>query len=173
MESSPYPADHLRVSAPKTSAAGVPAVANALRYAVSQAGVRRSALTLLDLNQREGIDRPGCAWPEPAQRHRNEYCENGARHVADEATTRRVTRSFFAEQSISGIATGAVVDLVSVRPDRSVRRAERFTVVSYPAARGSAAAYYPETNVLVPLDSVADISNTPTSKSVVIRLEPR
>ena len=40
-----------------------------------------------------------------------------------------------------------------------------------PTTPGSAAAYYPETNVLVPLDSVADISNTPTSKGVVVRLE--
>ena len=52
------------------------------------------------------------------------------------------------------------------------RRAERFRVVAYPTARGCAAAYYPETNALVPLDSTADVSNTPTSKSVVIRLEP-
>ena len=37
----------------------------------------------------------------------------------------------------------------------------------YPTARGCAAAYYPETNVLVPLDSTADTSNTPASKSVV------
>jgi hypothetical protein len=44
--------------------------------------------------------------------------------------------------------------------------------VAYPAAPGSAAAYYPETNVLVPLDSVADISQTPTSKGIVVRLEP-
>jgi hypothetical protein len=45
-------------------------------------------------------------------------------------------------------------------------------VVHYPTTRGCAAAYYPETNVLVPLDSTADTSNTPTSKSVVIRFEP-
>ena len=63
------------------------------------------------------------------------------------------------------------VDLVSVWRDGVERRAEGFRVVAYPAARGSAAAYYPETNVLVPLDSVADTSNTPTSKGVVIRLE--
>ncbi|CAM5640481.1 hypothetical protein GCM10010345_80280 [Streptomyces canarius] len=43
-------------------------------------------------------------------------------------------------------------------------RAPGFRLVAYPAASGSAAAFYPETNVLVPLDSVADISDTPTSK---------
>jgi hypothetical protein len=45
--------------------------------------------------------------------------------------------------------------------------------VSYPTARGCCAAYFPETNVLVPLGSTADVSNTPTSKSIVVRLEPR
>jgi hypothetical protein len=44
-------------------------------------------------------------------------------------------------------------------------------VVEYPMSPGSAAAYFPEANVLVPLDSTAAVSNTPTSKSVVIRLE--
>jgi hypothetical protein len=44
--------------------------------------------------------------------------------------------------------------------------------VSYPTARGCAASYFPETNVLVPLDSTAQVSNTPTSKSVVVRLVP-
>ena len=46
-------------------------------------------------------------------------------------------------------------------------------MVPYPTARGCAAAYFPETNVLVPLDSVAKVSNTPVSKSVVVRLESR
>jgi anaerobic selenocysteine-containing dehydrogenase len=66
-----------------------------------------------------------------------------------------------------------MVDLVGEFADGVERRAENFRLVSYDTAKGCAAAYYPETNVLVPLDSVADISNTPTSKSVVIRLEPR
>lgn len=66
---------------------------------------------------------------------------------------------------------GSLVDLVSIWSDGSERRAEAFRVVGYSTPAGSAAAYYPETNVLVPLDSVADISNTPTSKSVIVRLE--
>ena len=71
-----------------------------------------------------------------------------------------------------GLADGDIVDLVSVWTDGSSRRAPAFRVVSYPTARGCAAAYFPETNVLVPLDSTADVSNTPTSKSVIVRLEP-
>jgi anaerobic selenocysteine-containing dehydrogenase len=71
-----------------------------------------------------------------------------------------------------GLADRQLVDLVSTWDDGIERRAKDFRVVAYPAARGSAASYYPETNVLVPLDSVAEISNTPTSKGVFVRLEP-
>ncbi|MFT4288025.1 FdhF/YdeP family oxidoreductase [Nocardioides sp.] len=94
------PADELSVTPPKTWAAGVPAVAHALGYSLSQTSLRRTALTLLNVNQAGGIDCPGCAWPDPDPRHRNEYCENGAKHVNDEATTRRVTREFFATHSV-------------------------------------------------------------------------
>lgn len=95
------PADELSVTSPKDWAAGVPAVAHALEYSLSQTSPRRTALTLLNLNQDGGIDCPGCAWPEPHKRHKNEYCENGAKHVNDEATTRRVTREFFAEHPVA------------------------------------------------------------------------
>jgi anaerobic selenocysteine-containing dehydrogenase len=71
-----------------------------------------------------------------------------------------------------GLADRQLVDLVSTWEDGVERRAQDFRVIAYPAARGSAASYYPETNVLVPLDSVADISNTPTSKGVFVRFEP-
>lgn len=55
--------------------------------------------------------------------------------------------------------------------DDRVRKAPGFRIVFYQTPRGCTAAYYPETNPLVPLDSTAVGSNTPTSKSVVIRLE--
>lgn len=71
-----------------------------------------------------------------------------------------------------GIADRQLVDLVSVH-ETGERRAPAFRVVSYSTARGCAAAYFPETNVLVPLESTADVSNTPTSKSIIVRLEPR
>jgi hypothetical protein len=77
------------ITPPKTWAVGLPAVANPLQYSLEQTTVRRTALTLLNLNQTKGFDCPGCAWPEPdpAHRHRNEYCDNGAKHVSDEATS--------------------------------------------------------------------------------------
>jgi len=70
-----------------------------------------------------------------------------------------------------GFQDGDMVDLVSEFSDGVERRAPSFRVVAYDTARQCAAAYFPETNVLVPLDSTAQESNTPTSKSVVIRLE--
>ncbi|CAM5305953.1 FdhF/YdeP family oxidoreductase [Streptomyces hirsutus] len=69
------------------------------------------------------------------------------------------------------LADGSYVDLVGEWKDGVERRAPGFRVVHYPTAPGCAAAYYPETNVLVPLDATADTSNTPASKSVVVRLE--
>jgi anaerobic selenocysteine-containing dehydrogenase len=69
-----------------------------------------------------------------------------------------------------GVSDGEVVDLVSVWQGQE-RRAKAFRVIAYETPRGCAATYFPEANVLVPLDSTAEISNTPTSKSVVIRLE--
>ncbi|MFC7503054.1 FdhF/YdeP family oxidoreductase [Nocardioides sp. GCM10030258] len=94
------PADDLEVTPPKHYAAGVPAVRHAMEYSFEQTTVKRSLLTLLNLNQVKGFDCPGCAWPEPDHRHRNEYCENGAKHINDEATSRRVTRDFFAKHSV-------------------------------------------------------------------------
>ena len=76
-----------------------------------------------------------------------------------------------------GFEEGEIVDLVSewTAGDGRVeeRRAESFRLVPYSTPRGNAAAYYPETNVLVPLDSVADVSGTPTSKAVIVRFERR
>jgi anaerobic selenocysteine-containing dehydrogenase len=70
-----------------------------------------------------------------------------------------------------GLAAGQWVDITSHFGDEQ-RRAERFSVVPYPIARGSAAAYYPETNVLVPVRSVARGSNQPASKSLIVSLSP-
>jgi formate dehydrogenase major subunit len=71
-----------------------------------------------------------------------------------------------------GLAEGDLVDLVSEWEDGVERQVPAFRVVAYDQPRGCAAAYYPETNPLVPLDSKAEGSNTPTYKSVIVRLEP-
>ncbi|MEW2455700.1 FdhF/YdeP family oxidoreductase [Streptomyces albus] len=96
--------DAPQVGAPAHAAAGLPAVAHSLRMARQQMGVKRTALTLLRVNQKDGFDCPGCAWPEGDERHTAEFCENGAKAVAEEATTRRVTRAFFAEHPVEDLA---------------------------------------------------------------------
>ncbi|WP_460064461.1 FdhF/YdeP family oxidoreductase [Streptomyces sp. YKOK-I1] len=93
------------VTEPKHAAAGLPAVGHSLRIAQQQMGVRRTALTLLRVNQKNGFDCPGCAWPEPDHRHAAEFCENGAKAVAEEATLRRVTPEFFAAHPVADLAT--------------------------------------------------------------------
>ena len=92
------------VGSPRHAAAGLPAVAHTLRAANRQMGVRRTALTLLRVNQKDGFDCPGCAWPEGEHRHRAEFCENGAKAVAEEATLRRVTPDFFARHGVADLA---------------------------------------------------------------------
>ncbi|GGO81540.1 FdhF/YdeP family oxidoreductase [Wenjunlia tyrosinilytica] len=96
--------DAPQVTPPRHAAAGVPAVGHSLRIAQAQMGTKRALLTLLKVNQKDGFDCPGCAWPEPDHRHRAEFCENGAKAVAEEATLRRVTADFFAEHSVADLA---------------------------------------------------------------------
>ncbi|MFJ8231983.1 FdhF/YdeP family oxidoreductase [Streptomyces sp. NPDC094448] len=104
------PADDPAQDAPVTgppgrSAAGLPAVAHTVRVAGEQMGVARSLRTLLKVNQKDGFDCPGCAWPEESgKRHRAEFCENGAKAVAEEATLRRVTPEFFARHPVAELA---------------------------------------------------------------------
>ena len=72
-----------------------------------------------------------------------------------------------------GFANGDLVDIVTHwADDDRVRSVRGFRIVDYDTPRGSAAAYYPETNPLIPLDSTALASNTPTSKSIIVKLLP-
>jgi formate dehydrogenase major subunit len=70
-----------------------------------------------------------------------------------------------------GYAEGDVIDLVSEWRDGVERTARSFRVVTYDQPRGCVAAYYPEANALVPLDSTAEQSNQPVYKSIVVRLD--
>ncbi len=97
------PDEALTVTPPKKWAAGVPAVVHALEYSLQETSPRRTGETLLTMNQVGGIDCPGCAWadPSPGHRHVNEYCENGAKHINDEATLRRIGPDFFRKHTVS------------------------------------------------------------------------
>ncbi|WP_049570328.1 FdhF/YdeP family oxidoreductase [Streptomyces sp. SBT349] len=108
MSAKPPAADPIQdapsVTEPMSAAAGPAAIAHAMKNAQRQMGVRRTALTLLRVNQHEGFDCPGCAWPDPDSPHAFEFCENGAKAVAEEATLRRVTPAFFAEHTVEDLA---------------------------------------------------------------------
>jgi len=93
----------LTVGAPRDAAAGAPAVASAVRHAVGAMGPVRAARTLSRVNQLDGFDCPGCAWPDPDRRGHAEFCENGAKAVAEEATRRRIGRDFFARHPIPAL----------------------------------------------------------------------
>ncbi|MFJ7166112.1 FdhF/YdeP family oxidoreductase [Streptomyces globosus] len=97
--------DAPQVAPPKHAAAGLPAIGHTLRIAQAQMGLARTARTLLKVNQKDGFDCPGCAWPEGDKRHTAEFCENGAKAVAEEATLRRVTPDFFAAHSVADLAS--------------------------------------------------------------------
>ena len=93
----------LRVGDEASSAAGVTAVAVSMKRAIEQMGLARSARTLLKLNQVDGFDCQGCAWPDPApgERAHAEFCENGAKAVTEEATKRTIGPEFFAAHPMS------------------------------------------------------------------------
>jgi len=90
------------VGPPATDSVGIPAVRHSMQAAIVQMGLRRSVRTLLELNHPDGFDCPSCAWPDPDPEHRKlaEFCENGAKAVAWEATRRRIDAGFFASHSV-------------------------------------------------------------------------
>jgi molybdopterin-dependent oxidoreductase alpha subunit len=93
----------VEVHGQKHVAAGVTAVAVSMKRSLQQMGPTRTVRTLLKLNQTDGFDCMSCAWPDPAPDHRHtaEFCENGAKAVAEEATTERVGRGFFAQHPVA------------------------------------------------------------------------
>jgi molybdopterin-dependent oxidoreductase alpha subunit len=95
----------LKVKKPADVAAGKTAVVETIKSAFGKMGVIRGTRGLLMLNQKGGIDCQSCAWPDPdGQRTLAEFCESGAKALADEGTRKRVTSEFFARHSISELA---------------------------------------------------------------------
>lgn len=100
-----YDEHDVLVTGAKHEAAGVKAVMVSMQRGLEQMGPVRTAAALSRLNQRHGFDCPGCAWPEEhGGRKLAEFCENGAKAVAEEATKRRVTPEFFARNSVAELA---------------------------------------------------------------------
>ncbi|WP_226358400.1 molybdopterin-dependent oxidoreductase [Pseudonocardia sp. ICBG601] len=100
-----YSEADLDVGSPEDHAVGATAVAVSMKRSLEHMGPARTARTLLKLNQAEGFDCMSCAWPDPDPGHRSvaEFCENGAKAVAEEATTRRATPEFFARHSVADL----------------------------------------------------------------------
>ena len=96
----------LNLKSQSESAGGIPAVISSLKHAFGEMGVLRSLSTLNQMNQKGGFDCMSCAWPDPdgERSHLAEYCENGAKAVADEATTKTITPEFFAQHSVAELA---------------------------------------------------------------------
>ncbi|HPF90348.1 MAG TPA: FdhF/YdeP family oxidoreductase [Flavobacteriales bacterium] len=95
----------LTITDRKTWAAGLPALTSSLAHLHEETGVMNGISILNKLNQKDGFDCPGCAWPDPDRRsHLGEYCENGVKAIAEEATTKRVDRAFFAQHSVEELS---------------------------------------------------------------------
>ncbi|MBK0370575.1 FdhF/YdeP family oxidoreductase [Flavobacterium agrisoli] len=92
------------------SAVGTKAIISAMTHIVEEVGFFKGMKLLGKLNQKDGFDCPGCAWPDPDEKRHflAEYCENGAKAVAEEATKCRVSPLFFATHSIAEL--GALSD---------------------------------------------------------------
>ena len=96
--------EKLDVTPPPKTSAGRHAIENALRHVWGKMGLVRGTRGMLNLNQKGGIDCQSCAWPDPDHRTINEFCENGAKALADEATTKKIGAEFFANYSVSELA---------------------------------------------------------------------
>ena len=94
----------LRLKKPKTKAAGIPAVLSSAKHGLAKMGLAKTIKNLTMVNQKEGFDCPGCAWPDPEHRTTFEFCENGAKAVADEAMKAHVTPHFFSKHSVSELS---------------------------------------------------------------------
>lgn len=95
----------LRLDEPKKWAAGIPAITAAFKDILEE-GPARGMAALLKMNQKHGFDCPSCAWPDPDDDRSPiaEYCENGAKALAEEITTKKLTPEFFAENSVDDLA---------------------------------------------------------------------
>src|SRR5471030_2581562 len=96
----------LKVTESKHWAAGIPAVYEAAKDVVQEDGLIRGMKGLFHMNKKGGFDCSGCAWPDPDDDRSPiaEYCENGAKALAEEATTKKLTAEFFAQNSVADLS---------------------------------------------------------------------
>ncbi len=92
----------LTTGKPANKAAGLKAVKNSLKIISAEVGLVKGISVLNQLNQKGGIDCPGCAWPDPDDERSKlgEYCENGVKAIAEEIGKHALDAAFFAEHSV-------------------------------------------------------------------------
>src|SRR6188768_2160537 len=96
-EENPEKHTGLKITFPKKVAAGIPAILESASHILSEMSLGRGLKALNKLNQKDGYDCPGCAWPDPDDERSRiaEYCENGVKAIAEEATTKTIHPDFF------------------------------------------------------------------------------
>ena len=101
----PIEDEKLRIKKPASNVAGIKAVTNSFKIGIQESGISKTLKTMRTVFRFNGFDCPGCAWPDP-DNHRSgfEFCENGAKAFATEATSSKVSPDFFAKYSISSLS---------------------------------------------------------------------
>jgi molybdopterin-dependent oxidoreductase alpha subunit len=117
----------IRLKEPMQTSAGLLGVREALRHSFKEMGIVRSMHTLSQMNQEDGFRCPSCAWPVPEHPSKiGEYCENGAKALADEATRKHIGAEFFAKHSVEELSQlsdfelnklGRVVEPMLLKPN--------------------------------------------------------
>ncbi|KPM31849.1 Putative formate dehydrogenase oxidoreductase protein [Croceitalea dokdonensis DOKDO 023] len=117
----------LKLTKPPEYAAGLTALQTTVAHLNKESGVFKSLATLGKMNQKDGFDCPGCAWPDPEEPSKlGEYCENGAKAIAEETTFERANADFFATYSVEKMSqwtdmqigkSGRLTEPMVLRPD--------------------------------------------------------
>jgi molybdopterin-dependent oxidoreductase alpha subunit len=95
----------LKITDAKTKAVGLPAITSSIKHIADEMGLAKGLKLLNKMNQQDGFDCPGCAWPDPKKPSSlGEYCENGAKAIAEEATDKRITSDFFSKHSVEELS---------------------------------------------------------------------
>jgi molybdopterin-dependent oxidoreductase alpha subunit len=133
------PDTDVKISKQKQDAAGLKAVINAYKHAATKVGPIDGGKLLIEVNQIEGFDCPGCAWPDPmGKKSTFSFCENGAKAIADEATTKKADEAFFANNSVSFLKTKSDRWLNEqgrlVSPLYKAEGSDHYKVISWPNA---------------------------------------
>lgn len=124
----------------KKVAVGLPAVISSFRHAIRSGGLTRALIALKHVNQKGGFDCPSCAWPDPDDERSGiaEYCENGAKAIAEEITTKQLNADFFAQHSIEELSALTDFEIGSkgriAQPMFLPKNASNYLPISWPDA---------------------------------------